>query len=66
MFSSRKQGNKYVQNILLTPIASNLHPRKLNTKLKLEGLQNPLSFDINIMDEDFRMVNELTLLTSNI
>ncbi len=38
----------------------------MNTKLKLEGLQNPLSFDINIMDEDFGMVNELSLLTSNI
>jgi hypothetical protein len=38
----------------------------MNTKLNLEGLQNPLSFDVNIMDEDFGMVNELTLLISNI
>jgi hypothetical protein len=38
----------------------------MNTNLNLEGLRNPLSFDINIMDEDFGMVNELALLTSNI
>jgi hypothetical protein len=36
----------------------------MNTKLMKE-LQNPPTFD-NIMDEDFGMVNKLTLLTSNI
>ncbi len=36
----------------------------MNTKL-MENLQNPPSFD-NIMNEDFGMVNELTLLASNI
>jgi len=36
----------------------------MNKKL-MEELQNPLNFD-NIMDEDFGVVNELTLLVSNI
>lgn len=31
----------------------------------MEELQNPLNFD-NIMDEDFGVVNELTLLALNI
>jgi hypothetical protein len=35
-----------------------------NKKL-MEELQNPPNFD-NIMDEDFGVVNELTLLASNI
>jgi hypothetical protein len=35
----------------------------MNTKL-MENLQSPPSFD-NIMDEDFGMVNELTMLASN-
>lgn len=35
-----------------------------NKKL-MEELQNPPNFD-NIMDEDFGMVNELTLLISNV
>jgi hypothetical protein len=36
----------------------------MNKKL-MEELQNPLNFD-NIMDEDFGVINELTLLVSNI
>ncbi len=36
----------------------------MNKKL-MEELQNPLNFD-NIMDEDFGVVNELTLLALNI
>ncbi len=36
----------------------------MNIKL-MEELENPPSFD-DIMDEDFKMINELTLLASNI
>jgi hypothetical protein len=36
----------------------------MNTKL-MEELENPTTFD-NIMDEDSRMINELTLLASSI
>jgi hypothetical protein len=36
----------------------------MNTKL-MKNFQNPPSFD-NIMNEDFGMVNELSLLASNI
>ncbi len=36
----------------------------MNTKL-MEELENALIFN-NIMDEDFRLFNELTLLASNI
>jgi hypothetical protein len=36
----------------------------MNIKL-MEELENPPSFE-DIMDEDFKMINELTLLASNI
>jgi hypothetical protein len=52
---------KFVRKIILFQKASVI---TMNTKL-MEELKNPPSFD-NIMDEDFGMVNELSLLALNI